>query len=247
MVFGVAVGHVIILAWYLYLLRRSGFIRISAVWRVNGTLLKAFWFAVGIVLIGELFYQLYGIALRSIASRFGVGTISSFYYATSLMLLPFTLIITPLLTIAYPRMTEAFHQDRSLGVKVFIKASIFLVAFSLLAAACLAIFANGLVDIVFVRGNFSSESGAKTAHVLTIIAMSLPLLSINRLGRYALYSVSDYKTSMFANLFSLLSLLAFSWALIPDMGVDGLAIAVVLAAFVSMLWTILMLRARIPL
>jgi len=245
LVSGMAVGHILIMLWYIFLLRKRGFIRVPKRWVSREWLIRAFWAAVGVVLLGEFFYQGYGIALRSIASGFGVGTISSFYYATSLMLLPLTLIIGPLLTIVYPRLTEAFHQDKSIGTRVFVKVSFFLVMFSLLATAVLILFAKDLVSIVFVRGEFSVQAGEKTAHILMLIAMSLPFLSINRLGKYALYSVSDYKTPMFSNLFSLITLLAFSWLLIPGSGVDGLAIAIVLAAFVSMSWTILMLRARI--
>ncbi|MBI1195873.1 MAG: hypothetical protein GC138_08510 [Gammaproteobacteria bacterium] len=243
--FGMTIGNIVLMIWYIYLLRKNGLIRVPENWHPNWGLIRAFGAAVVIVLIGEFFYQLYGVSLRSIASRFGAGTISSFYYATSLMLLPLTLIISPLLTVVYPRMTEAFRQDKAVGTRVFIKVSIALVLFSLLAAVCLVLFANELVNIVFVRGEFSVQSGEKTAHILAVIAISLPFLSVNKLGRYALYSISDYKTSVYANFLSLIALLVFSWMLIPSTGIDGLAIAAVLATVVSMAWTILVLRTRI--
>lgn len=234
LVIGIITGNAVLLAWYAFLLVKNGVLRLS--WRgMSPQILRPFWVAVIIVLAGELLFQAYGLAQRSIASHFETGTISAFYYASSFMLVPLALVVMPLLTTVYPKLAAILSTDRAAGARLLLKYAALLLVFSTVVATLLSLFAKELIALVFVGGAFSVQAAEKTGEILAVLCASLPFIAITRLVMYGLYSIADYVTPVIGNLVSVVVLLALAWLVVPVYGVVGLAASIVAASAVATL------------
>ena len=234
LVIGVIVGNAVLLVWYALLLIKIGVLRLS--WPgMNLPIVRPFWMAALIVLMSELLFQVYGLAQRSIASHFEAGTISSFYYASSLMLVPLALVVMPLLTTVYPKLAATLSTDRAAGARLLLKYAALVMVFSTIVAMVLALFSKEFIALVFVGGKFSLQASQKTGEIMEILCASLPFIAITRLAMYALYSISDYITPVIANLASVVVLLMLAWLVIPIYGVIGLAASIVISSGIASL------------
>jgi len=95
-----------------------------------------------------------------------------------------------------------------------------------------------------MRGRFSAADAESTAQVLTILVFALPFTSVYGLVRNAFYSLSDYTTPLYGMVIQLCVIALGCYVLVPRHGVQGLAVASVMAqaAHTLMLGSLLMKR-----
>lgn len=203
------------------------------------------WGASLVVLVGEILFQASSMAERSFASSIQVGTISSFFYASTLLMVPVSLVVMPLTTVVYPRMVKAFHDGKLQGTQLLCRAGSFVLAFSVIATALLVGFSDLLVGKLFVRGNFTMEDAARTADALTLLALALPSLSASRLLTYSFYALSDYRSPVIGRFINFVTLIAVAGVLVPALGAKGLAIAVVAAVTLATVVMLVLLVGKL--
>lgn len=223
---GVAVGNLLVMLLFAFRLVRltSAAPSTSAPPGREGWFLL--WSAAGIILVGELVYAAVAVTERSLASSLPSGSIAGFFYASTIVALPLSLLF-PLTTVAFPRMVAAFGQHRTTGLAIFRNQGVLLLAISLIVVAIVEIFAESIVELVFMRGKFSLEHARFTASILSITVWTLPFLSLGRVCRISCYALSDYRTPMVGLTMQLLLLAGLGVVLVPRIGVQGLAIAIV--------------------
>jgi len=185
------------------------------------------WGAAGTILVGELIYWAVALTERSLASWLPVGSIAGFFYASTIVSVPLSLLVVPLTTMAFPRMVEAFGQDKSIGFAMLWKQGLLLLAVSVTVVVVVSIFAESIVELIFVRGKFSLEHARFTASILSITVWALPFMSLGRVFRNSCYALSDYRTPMVGLTLQWLLLAGLGALLVPRVGVQGLAIAIV--------------------
>jgi len=185
------------------------------------------WGAAGTILVSELIYAAVSVTERSLASSLPGGSIAGFFYASTIVSVPLSLLVMPLTTMAFPRMVEAFGQDKSIGFAMLWKQGLLLLAVSVTVVACVSIFAESIVELIFVRGKFSLEHARFTASILSTTVWALPFMSLGRVFRNSCYALSDYRTPMVGLTLQWLLLAGLGTVLVPRVGVQGLAIAIV--------------------
>ena len=185
------------------------------------------WGAAGTILVGELIYAAVSVTERSLASSLPGGSIAGFFYAGTIVFVPLSLLVMPLTTMAFPRMVEAFEQDRPAGLAMLWKQGLLLLAVSVMVVAVVSVFAESIVELIFVRGKFSLEHARFTASILSITVWALPFMSLGRVFRNSCYALSDYRTPMVGLMAQWLVLAGLGAVLVPLVGVQGLAIAIV--------------------
>lgn len=185
------------------------------------------WGAAGTILVGELIYAAVSVTERSLASSLPGGSIAGFFYASTIVSVPLSLLVMPLTAMAFPRLVEAFGQDKSLGFAMLWKQGLLLLAISVTVVACVSVFAESIVELIFVRGKFSLEHARFTASILSITVWALPFMSLGRIFRNSCYALSDYRTPMVGLTLQWLLLAGLGAILVPRVGVQGLAIAIV--------------------
>ena len=78
-----------------------------------------------------------------------------------------------------------------------------------------------------MRGKFELENALFTASILSITIWALPFISLGRVFRNSCYALSDYRTPMVGLIVQWLVLAGLGAMLVPLVGVQGLAIAIV--------------------
>ena len=185
------------------------------------------WGAAGTILVAELMYLAVGLTERSLASWLPSGSIAGFFYASTIVSVPLALLVFPLTTMTFPRMVEAFGQDRTTGLAILRKQALLLFGVSFVVVAVVTVFAESIVELVFMRGKFSLEHVLFTASILSITIWALPFLSLGRVFRNSCYAMSDYHTPMVGLTAQWLVLAGLGAVLVPLVGVQGVAIAIV--------------------
>jgi putative peptidoglycan lipid II flippase len=187
------------------------------------------WRPVLVVFIGELLFQAVVMTERSFASGLGIGKISAFFYAGSVMAAPLALFTTPVNTILFPQLARAFHAGRHEGRVLLARYGAALFGVTLLVSVVLALVSDPLIEVALVRGKFSTADARLTAHILSILVWGLPFASLYGIFRNSFYSLSDYRTPLAGYGIRWVALILCGIWLIPSFGVDGLAIASVAA------------------
>jgi len=200
------------------------------------------WKAVAIVIIGEAAFQGFSMTEKSFASTLAAGTVSAFFYAWTLVSIPLSLIVMPLSTVIYPRLAEKFGKDKRDGFAMLKRYGGWLFLFGLSIVTIASNFSEELVKLIFMRGQFSMADAEKTAEILSILIFALPLLSLSRLTRYSLYSLSNYTGPVLALALSWVVIAIAGYILTPIYGVTGLAYSSTMAVATEAIAMLLILR-----
>ena len=107
------------------------------------------------------------------------------------------------------------------------KQVLLLLGVSFAVVAVVAFFAESIVQLVFMRGKFELEHALFTGVHLSITIWALPFMSLGRVFRNSCYALSDYRTPMLGFVAQWVVLAGLGAVLVPLVGVQGLAIAIV--------------------
>jgi len=230
---GVAAGNVLVMLLFAFQLVR---LTLSAPSEAKPPAREGWfvlWGGAGTILVGELIYSAVAVTERSLASWLPSGSISAIFYASTIVSVPLALLVIPLTTMAFPRMVKAFGQDRAAGLALLRKQGLLLFGASLAVVAIVAFFAEPIVELVFMRGKFSLEHVRFTASILSITIWALPFMSLGRVFRNSCYALSDYRTPAVGLAMQWLLLAGLGAVLVPLVGVQGLALAIVAGEVVT--------------
>lgn len=185
------------------------------------------WGAAATVLIGELVYAGMALTERSLASRLPPGSIAAFFYASTIVSVPLSLIVRPVTTMLFPRMVKAFKEDVRAGLSALRVPSMALVTASAVVVLLVSLLTEPIVETVFVRGRFSLDHAKLTASILSVTIFALPFMSVGQLIRNACYSLSDYRSPIVGLVVQWTMVIGLGAVLLPRYGARGLATALV--------------------
>jgi peptidoglycan biosynthesis protein MviN/MurJ (putative lipid II flippase) len=215
----------------------------------SSTATKSGWFylwgAAVTVLIGELVYSGVAVTERSLASWLPAGSIAGFFYASTIVSVPLSLLFIPLTTMTFPRMVEAFGCGALTGLELVRKQGMLLLGISVVVVAIVALFAQSIVEVVFMRGQFSIEHARFTASILSVTIFALPFMSLGRLLRNSCYSLADYRTPVVGLGVQWAALAGLGLMLVPRYGAQGLAVAMVAGEAATMLTMSALFASRV--
>lgn len=229
LVWGVVAGNFLVLALYMVQLWQTRLLE-----RPQGqveTLSSQIhlWKAVATVLVVEVVFQGLVLTERSFATDLGTGRVGAFFYAGTIVAVPVALLAFPVTTTLFPRMARLFASSRAEGAAMLKRyGSIQLVASGLIAIV-IAFFARPIVEILFMRGRFSAADAEITGQILSILIFALPFMCLYGLVRNGFYSLSDYRTPVLGMMVQWGAVALGCGVLIPRYGVQGLAVASVVA------------------
>jgi putative peptidoglycan lipid II flippase len=193
------------------------------------------WATAGTIFMGELIYCAVAVTERSLASWLPGGTIAAFFYASTIVSIPLSLVVIPLTTLAFPDLVETFGKDFRDGLAALRKQTGLLLAVSLPVVAMVEFLVEPIVNLIFVRGQFSPDHAQIVASVLSITICALPFMSLSRALRNACYALADYQTPVIGMAGQWLLLAGLGAVLVPRLGAQGLALALVAGEAISCL------------
>lgn len=171
---------------------------------------------------------------KAMASTLPEGTISSLNYGHKLMNVFSGFLSSAVATALYPQMVELISRDEKDALsKLVVKIiNIFCVAMFPLTLASV-LFRTEIVTVVFQRGAFGSNSTALTSNVFALYCLGIFFISCNSVISNIFYGFGNTKTPMYIGIANLGINVALNFVLIHLWGVNGLALATSLSAFIT--------------
>lgn len=183
---------------------------------------------------------------RSLASGLATGSISAMNYAYKLITFLLGILMVPLTTVMFSRMSRLAANDDRHGVRDVLKQSIvtiLLVTLPILAVAM--VMAVDVVKMIFMRGSFTIDSAYLTGNVLLFYLVGLPAFGLRDLLNRTFHSVQDTKTPFRVACLVVGLNVALNLILRKFMQARGLALATSIASYIGMIVMFIRLRRRL--
>lgn len=179
----------------------------------------------------------------NLASRMFAGAVRAYQQATTLHMVPVTLIGVAISTAAFPNMTERLSQGRPDLFKRELQVVLRVIVWLALPVAAITFFTRGyLVNFLFNGGE------PVVAGILGILAVAIIFRSIYHIAARSFYAQQDTRTPLYISLFTIgLNIgLAVYLTMVVGMGVYGLAWAQSVVAMVEVAILFSIMSSRIP-
>lgn len=182
---------------------------------------------------------------RSLASGLPTGSISAMSYAYKLITFLLGVLMVPLTTIMFSRMSRQAAGDNKEGVLASLRNSIMLI--SLVALPVIAVgmtMATDVVKMIYMRGNFTLESVNLTAAVLMFYLIGVLGFGFRDFMNRTFHSLQDTKTPFKVACLVVVLNIILNIILRRFMGARGLALATSIASYCGLLAMFILLRKR---
>lgn len=189
--------------------------------------------------------QLAAIITTSLASHLSAGSVTALSYGWRVMQLPETLIATAIATAAFPTLSEFAARgdlDRLRGTLVSTLRAI--LALTIPATIGLLIFGRLAVQLLFERGEFTSESTTLVTWAVQGYALGLIGHSMLEVGARTFYAQQDTRTPLIVAAGAMIIGISASVVLRDVLGVGGLALANSIGVTVEVSALLILLRRR---
>lgn len=185
---------------------------------------------------------------KAMASTLSEGTVSSLNYGHKLMNVFSGLLSTSIATAVYPQMIEliTMKEKDNLNKMVVKIINIYCVIMIPVTVACV-LFRTELVSVTFERGSFTSESTRVTSAVFALYALGILFVACNTVITNLFYGYGNTKTPMHISISNLLINVVLNLLLIKVWGINGLALATSVSAFITFFVRIIALKKYIVL
>jgi putative peptidoglycan lipid II flippase len=173
------------------------------------------------------------------------GSMAHLNYADRLNQLPLGIIGTALGTAILPSISKFVDQGKPEEAnKIQNQALDLAMLLTLPAAVAFAAAGVPLVNALFRGGQFTAEDALITGNTLAIVALGLPAYVLVKVLTPGFFAREDTKTPLKIAMWVLAANIALNFALIPFFGLYGLAIALMLTAWINCAALFIILRRR---
>ena len=184
-----------------------------------------------------------GLVETNLASHMADGTIRVYQQALSLSLMPVSLIGVAISNAAFPRMTERLGQGRPDLFRKELLSVLRWIIWLTLPVVTITFFARGFIVTLIKNGG-----NALIAGLLGALVISILFRTIYHIAARAFYAQQDTRTPLYVSLFSIALNIGLAVTFINTFGwgVNGLAWAQSLVAFVEVVILCSILAIRMP-
>lgn len=179
----------------------------------------------------------------NLASRLSDRAITAWAQASTLHMVPISLIGVAISTAAFPRMTEHLGSGRTDLFRKDVQKMLRVIIWLALPVATITYFARGYLV------NFVKNGGASMiSDVLGALAVAILARSIYHIAARSFYAQQDTKTPLYISLFAIgLNIILAIWFTVGlDFTVVGLAVAQSITAVVEVIILFVIMSRRIP-
>lgn len=182
---------------------------------------------------------------KSMASGLGTGSLSAMNYAFRLVSFVQGILVVPLMTVMFSRMSKrAAYKDKSGVVKLFRECSEVVCAIVLPVTVIAAVLSRGIIRFAFMRGEFNEQSLFLTSGVFAMYILGELFFGIRDLLNRVFHSMQDTKTPMCVALFMVIINIILNLIFIRFWGLNGLALSTSVSGVISCGLLLLLLRKK---
>ncbi len=168
---------------------------------------------------------------RMLASTLNTGDISAMSYAFKLIMFMLGVLVVPLTTISFSRMSKkAVGKNKKALISSARNSVELLMAVILPITAIACVCATQVIRLAYGRGQFDETSVVITGQVFMFYALGVPFFGVRDMLNRVYHSLEDTKVPMRVACISMAINIALNLVLKNVMGVNGLAFATSVAA-----------------
>ena len=198
------------------------------------------------VFIGSSVSQLNTVVDKNMASRLQTGTVSALNYGNKLNGFVQGIFVTPLATVIYPSISQMVIDKNEKGLKNTINNSIIMISIFVIPATIGAmVISKPIVDLLFLRGEFTESASMMTSTALFFYAIGMLFFALGQIFTRVFYSFNDTKIPMISGVIGVIVNIILNILLIGPLGIGGLALATSLSAVIRITILILSLKKKV--
>ena len=182
---------------------------------------------------------------RSLASGLPVGSISAMNYAYKLITFLLGILMVPLTTVMFSRMSRMASDGDERGLLSSLRNSFMLI--SLVALPVIAVgmvMAGDVVKMIYMRGNFTLDSVQLTANVLLFYLIGVLAFGLRDFMNRTFHALQDTRTPFKVACLVVVLNILLNLILRELMGASGLALATSISSYIGLTIMLLLLRRR---
>lgn len=231
-----AVGYV--LAWvvasiFLMIVARKKDFKYSFVLKPNDEVIKNVVKLGMPIFLGQLIFQLNTIIDKNFASFLGEGVMTIMKYANMLTSFVISVFVVSVVATIYPTLSKLASENNLVEYKKITSSSMnIILMFVIPLSTAFIILSSQIVEVVFLRGEFTAENAKITSQALVAYSLGLPAISLNEILNKQFYSLKDTKTPVLCNILSLSVNILLNFVLVKNLQHIGLALATSIATTV---------------
>lgn len=243
--FGILAGNIVRCLCIVMLSRKKG-LRYTSNWKL-GEVTKTIVALALPIFIGGSVAQINAFVDKSLASGLVEGSVAALNYANLISTMIQTVTATVLVTLIYPKLTQANSlqdYDRVNNIMELGMSVVFIIAVPCTLGAM--VYSEPVIQAVYERGAFDASASALTAPAFFGYSVGILFLSLNLLLTKLYYSMGDTKTPVGYGIVSALVNIVLNFVLVVPLQQGGLALATSIAAGVNTVQLYFGLRRKYP-
>jgi len=169
-------------------------------------------------------------------ASFFEGAVSYIYFAERVYMFPLTLTGISIATALIPDLSRNIHaNDTNSALKIQNKAYKLAIAASLPAALILLMLSQEIIQFIYERGEFSSNSTLNTATVLQLFSLGLPAMCITKILSPYYFAKENPQTPFKITTFSVLINILLTLILFQFMGYLSIPLSISITAVLTLI------------
>jgi putative peptidoglycan lipid II flippase len=198
------------------------------------------------VLIGVGVNQINGIVDRTMASTLAEGSISALNYADRLTSLISGVLIVPIGSVIYPKLSEISSNKNVGQFNEIISRSINIVIMFLIPITIgFIILAEPIIKVLFERGSFDINATEMTKSALIFYSIGIIGFGLRDILGKIYYSLQDTRTPMINGVIAMTLNIILNIILAQCMGHSGIAFATSISSLITVILLIINLKVKL--
>jgi len=194
-----------------------------------------------------LMTQAAGIVYRVLVSDLSAGSLSALKFSEKIYQLFVIMFLSAVTTVVYPLLSEKAGLKDYAGMRETLAGSMRLITLVTVPIVIgVALLRQPLIQLLFERGEFTSEATTATAIALFFMVIGLTINGISSVAGHAVLALKATRISVAVSVTSQFVAIGLFFVLVPRMGHAGLALAGSLVPIAITGLYLLYLRTRIP-
>ena len=182
---------------------------------------------------------------RSFGSYVGEGVISALNFANKITNLPYTILVTSIITIIYPKLSKLVSKNDKEGFNKLLTSTMSIFFILILPISIfLVIMREPVISFIFKRGKFDDIALKNTAIALVCYSPTMLLYGFKDLYTRAFFAIKNTKTPMITSLLTVGLNIVIMLVFTRSYGIIALASANSVAALISVIILAVVIRNR---
>ncbi len=191
--------------------------------------------------------QIVFLVMTSLATELGTDAVAVFNFAFTLLQIPIGVIGVPLGVVLLPSLSREAALGVTDGFRRLLLRGLSILGFVMLAIAALGIvLSDDVVRLLFGFADIGQRAMDATASALAVFLLGLTAHSLIAVLARAFYALQDTRTPVLAALLAVVVNIIAANLLVGPLGLDGLAAAIAVSAWIETLALMVLLGRRVP-